>query len=379
MSIKEKMKLIQDKLKALSVLKSKNEIEELTEVNDHSGALLVQAKMTGNAGYIERAEHIVSERDRLGHLPAGLYEDSNQLRKEIEKYLELQELDINKEDNEKGFVKSISVISGVHLTATEKKHIREILNHEMYQVHKHDKDFIYSANRKQYKITYTGKGHYLVYTRPKLHKGKVLISVKRGEKPKSEVEKVQEDLNESFERAQDVLFTPKKEVAPEKEEITPEKEGGAMAELERKNAEHRDKLAEIEDDDIYKKILKDSMGGVMFNVSDADKYDVTSLMQKWNSLSDQERGMANGLMKGVFNFIKDEYKKDEGENTEENTEENIKARIEELKNETDSKKLDAGIESLVNDAEALGLMEKLEPELEVLQDILIKILVDTPI
>lgn len=59
----------------------------------------------------------------------------------------------------------------------------------------------------------------------------------------------------------------------------------------------------IENNDVYKKILSDSFGGVMYNVANRDKYEKTWLLTLWNNCNENEKSMANGIMKWAINFI----------------------------------------------------------------------------
>ena len=56
-------------------------------------------------------------------------------------------------------------------------------------------------------------------------------------------------------------------------------------------------------DPTYRQILKDSFGGVMYNVANRHKYDTTELVKLWLDLSRGERAGADGIMQGVFSFI----------------------------------------------------------------------------
>jgi len=62
-------------------------------------------------------------------------------------------------------------------------------------------------------------------------------------------------------------------------------------------------LAQIQENETYKQILKDSFGGVMYNVANRDKYDTKTLIGMWESLSPARRESACGIMKGAFNFL----------------------------------------------------------------------------
>jgi hypothetical protein len=54
---------------------------------------------------------------------------------------------------------------------------------------------------------------------------------------------------------------------------------------------------------VYKQILQDSFGGVMYNVANRNQYDTSELLSLWNALSPAEREAAGGIAKGAINFI----------------------------------------------------------------------------
>lgn len=56
---------------------------------------------------------------------------------------------------------------------------------------------------------------------------------------------------------------------------------------------------------VYKQILEDSFGGVMYNVANRSKYDAQEIITIWDSMSDIERTNAGGIMNGVFNYLKE--------------------------------------------------------------------------
>lgn len=64
-----------------------------------------------------------------------------------------------------------------------------------------------------------------------------------------------------------------------------------------------DKLEQIKNNEVYKQILADSFGGIMYNVANRNKYDTTELLQLWNSLTPSEKEVAGGIMKGAINFV----------------------------------------------------------------------------
>jgi len=64
-------------------------------------------------------------------------------------------------------------------------------------------------------------------------------------------------------------------------------------------------MENITNNPVYKQVLADSFGGIMYNVANQGKYDTTEIMAIWNGLSDPERGSANGIIKGAINFMKE--------------------------------------------------------------------------
>lgn len=64
----------------------------------------------------------------------------------------------------------------------------------------------------------------------------------------------------------------------------------------------------IENSAVYKQIMKDSYGGVIYDVANRNKYETEELLQWWNSMGRSEQSMAGGIMAGAFNFLRgDEY------------------------------------------------------------------------
>lgn len=65
------------------------------------------------------------------------------------------------------------------------------------------------------------------------------------------------------------------------------------------------KLEQIQEHPVYKQILADSFGGVMYNVANRGKYQTVNLESLWQALTPAERESAGGITKGVFNFLKE--------------------------------------------------------------------------
>ena len=62
-------------------------------------------------------------------------------------------------------------------------------------------------------------------------------------------------------------------------------------------------IEKIEQSPVYQQILKDSFGGIMYNVSNRDKYDATEIIKLWEGLTEGWQESAGGIMQGVFNFL----------------------------------------------------------------------------
>jgi len=54
---------------------------------------------------------------------------------------------------------------------------------------------------------------------------------------------------------------------------------------------------------VMQEIVKDSFGGVMYNVANRDKYDTTELLALWDELTPAEKEGADGIVKGAINFV----------------------------------------------------------------------------
>ena len=66
------------------------------------------------------------------------------------------------------------------------------------------------------------------------------------------------------------------------------------------------KLEQITTNPLINQVLKDSFGGVMYNVDNYTKYDGSDkdeLLNLWNNLSESEKNALGGLIKGAINFL----------------------------------------------------------------------------
>lgn len=64
-------------------------------------------------------------------------------------------------------------------------------------------------------------------------------------------------------------------------------------------------LENIKQHPVYKQILADSFGGIMYNLSNIGKYDTTELLKLWGTLTDSQKDSTDGIVKGVFDFLQD--------------------------------------------------------------------------
>ena len=61
----------------------------------------------------------------------------------------------------------------------------------------------------------------------------------------------------------------------------------------------------IKNHPVYKQILSDSYGGIIYNVANRHKYDTLELLALWHSLNKDVQQHADGIITGVFNFIQE--------------------------------------------------------------------------
>lgn len=62
-------------------------------------------------------------------------------------------------------------------------------------------------------------------------------------------------------------------------------------------------MHEIKAHPVMVQVLKDSCGGLIYNVANRNKYDTSELVALWDSLTASERESAGGIIKGAMNFI----------------------------------------------------------------------------
>jgi hypothetical protein len=134
------------------------------------------------------------------------------------------------------------------------------------------------------------------------------------------------------------------------------------AKVKDKLKDKKDLLTEITNDPLYKQILDDSMGGIMYNVADYTKYnkeDLQKLYSKWEKLKNKDS--ANGITKGAMDFIKEALNADNNNNNNNNN------NADELLNKVfNAKTIDdlvsEDIEQAVNDLEEMYKQKELTQE-----------------
>lgn len=62
-------------------------------------------------------------------------------------------------------------------------------------------------------------------------------------------------------------------------------------------------IEQIKNNDVYKQVLADSFGGIMYNVANQGKYNTTELLQLWNNVTPAVQDSADGIMKGAIDFV----------------------------------------------------------------------------
>lgn len=65
-------------------------------------------------------------------------------------------------------------------------------------------------------------------------------------------------------------------------------------------------IEQIENHPVYKQVLADSFGGIMYDVANQGKYEADEVLKLWNDASESERACADGIVKGVIDFLKGE-------------------------------------------------------------------------
>lgn len=64
-------------------------------------------------------------------------------------------------------------------------------------------------------------------------------------------------------------------------------------------------IEKIQNDDTYKKILSDSHGGIMYDVSNT--YEASHLIALWDNATPSERENAGGIVRGAIEHCQEQY------------------------------------------------------------------------
>lgn len=65
------------------------------------------------------------------------------------------------------------------------------------------------------------------------------------------------------------------------------------------------KLNEIKQHPVYKQALADSYGGIIYDVAKIGTYDTKEILKLWSELTPVEKEQADGIMKGVIEFLQE--------------------------------------------------------------------------
>ncbi len=55
-----------------------------------------------------------------------------------------------------------------------------------------------------------------------------------------------------------------------------------------------DSIQKIQDSEVMKQVLKDSFGGIMYNVANRDKYDSERILAIWDNMTPAEKESVGG-------------------------------------------------------------------------------------
>lgn len=64
-------------------------------------------------------------------------------------------------------------------------------------------------------------------------------------------------------------------------------------------------IEQIKNDEVYKQIMSDSHGGIMYNVD--NKYKGDHLVKLWNTATASERESAGGIVSGAIDHLTTKY------------------------------------------------------------------------
>jgi hypothetical protein len=67
--------------------------------------------------------------------------------------------------------------------------------------------------------------------------------------------------------------------------------------------DYQQNIKTIERNPVYQQIIKDSCGGILYNVANRGKYDTTELLPLWQSMNESEKAAAGGIIRGAMRFM----------------------------------------------------------------------------
>ena len=56
---------------------------------------------------------------------------------------------------------------------------------------------------------------------------------------------------------------------------------------------------------VWQEIMRDSYGGIMYDVANKNKYEANELLELWDSMTPAEQDEAGGIIKGAINFLRE--------------------------------------------------------------------------
>lgn len=65
------------------------------------------------------------------------------------------------------------------------------------------------------------------------------------------------------------------------------------------------KLQTILNDPVYQQVVRESYGGVMYNVANRGLYEADEIISIWDSMTAFEKESADGITKGALSFLKE--------------------------------------------------------------------------
>ena len=121
-------------------------------------------------------------------------------------------------------------------------------------------------------------------------------------------------------------------------------------------------IKQIKENEVYKQIIKDSHGGVMYNVANADKYDAREILALWELI--KHKDAMGGIIRGAMNFLIENQTKTEDDTINHA----IKSYLEQVAEYGDSEIFEKKLDEVAELIEKKGLMDKYEDELNKLAD-----------